>query len=132
MPTLTIVFAAIAGLIHVFFFLLESIFYMNPKAHSIFGVRKMEDAKILKLSMFNQGFYNLFLAIGVFVGICLMYSFYDIGNIFIAGKTLVLFCCASMFAASLVLFISKPSMLRGVFIQGLCPFVALVCWWFFR
>ncbi len=127
MPTLTIVFAAIAGLIHVLFFLMESIFYMNPKVHKVFGVRKLEDAETLKLGMFNQGFYNLFLAIGMFVGIYLLH-----GEYLIIGKTLVVFCCASMLAASVVLFISKPGMLRGVLIQGLCPLVAIASWLFLR
>ena len=53
MPAITIIFAAIAGLFHILFFLMESIFYMNPKVHQAFGVRKTEDAQILKLSMFN-------------------------------------------------------------------------------
>ena len=127
MPTLTIVFAAIAGLFHVLFFLMESIFYMNPKVHRVFGVRKLEDAVTLRLGMFNQGFYNLFLAIGIFIGIYLLN-----GEYILVGKTLILFCCASMLAAAVVLFISKPSMLRGVFIQGLCPLIAIASWFFLR
>jgi putative membrane protein len=124
MPVITIIFAGIAGLFHVLFFLMESIFYMNPKVHQAFGVRKKEDAKTLKLTMFNQGFYNLFLATGMFIGIYFLHSEY-----LIIGKTLVVFCSASMFAASLILFISKPAMLRGVILQGLCPLIALVSWW---
>lgn len=125
MPTITIVFAAIAGLFHILFFLMESIFWMNPKVHKVFGMKSIEEAELFKLSFFNQGFYNLFLAIGVFVGIYLLHSEY-----ILIGKTLVVFCCASMLAASIVLFISKPGMLRGVLIQGLCPLIALACWWF--
>jgi uncharacterized membrane protein len=45
---------------------------------------------------------------------------------------LMLFCCASMFAASIVLLVSKPNMLRGVFIQGLCPLLAILTWWLFK
>ena len=124
MPAISIIFAAIAGLFHVIFFLMESIFYMNPKIHQAFGVRKTEDAQTLKLTMFNQGFYNLFLATGMFVGIYLLH-----GEYLIIGKTLVVFCNASMLAASLVLFVSKPGMIRGVMIQGLCPLIALLSWW---
>lgn len=125
MPTLSIVFAAIAGLIHVLFFLMESVFWMNPKVHKGFGIKSLEEAEQFKISFFNQGFYNLFLAIGMFVGIYLLH-----GEYLIIGKTLVVFCSASMIAASLVLLVSKPGMLRGVFIQGLCPLIALICWWF--
>ena len=109
MPTISLVFAAIAAILHVLFFLMESIFYMNPKVYRNFGVKKTEDAQILKLSMFNQGFYNLFLSGGVFAGIYLLQTEH-----IAAGKTLILFCCAYMFLASVVLFISKPNMLRGV------------------
>jgi putative membrane protein len=125
MPTLSIVFAAIAGLIHVLFFLMESVFWMNPKVHKGFGIKSLEEAEQFKISFFNQGFYNLFFAVGMLVGIYLLH-----GEYLIIGKTLVLFCSASMLAASLVLLFSKPGMLRGVFIQGLCPLIALICWWF--
>ena len=123
MPTISLVFAAIAGLFHVLFFLMESVFWMNPKVHKTFGVATLQEAEQFKLSFFNQGFYNLFLAIGIFAGIYLLQ-----GEHTVAGKTLVLFCCASMLAASLVLFVSKPGMLRGVFIQGLCPLIAILCY----
>ncbi len=125
MPVVSIVFAAIAGLIHLLFFLMESVFWMNPKVHKGFGISNLQDAEQFKISFFNQGFYNLFLAIGVFAAIYLLLSGY-----FIVGKTLLLFCCASMLSASIVLLISKPGMLRGVFIQGLCPLIAILCWWF--
>ncbi len=130
MPTLSIVFAAIAGLIHVLFFLMESVFWMNPKVHKGFGIKSLEEAEQFKISFFNQGFYNLFLAVGVFIGIILQFSFFGECWKYAAGETLVVFCSASMLAASLVLLVSKPGMLRGVFIQGLCPLIALICWWF--
>lgn len=117
----TILFATIGGLFHVIFFLMESIFWMHPKVHRVFGIKSIEEAKLFKVSFFNQGFYNLFLAIGIFTADYLLFSGY-----FIAGKTLLLFCCASMLAAAVVLFFSKPGMLRGVIIQGLCPLIALI------
>jgi len=125
MSIVSIIFATIAGLIHVLFFLMESVFWMNPKVHKGFGIKNLEEATQFKISFFNQGFYNLFLAIGMLVGIYLLH-----GEYLIIGKTLVIFCSTSMFAASLVLLVSKPGMLRGVFIQGLCPLIALICWWF--
>jgi putative membrane protein len=125
MCSIAIVFAAIAGLIHLLFFLMESVFWMNPKVHKGFGVKSLAEAEQFKISFFNQGFYNLFLAIGMFVGIYLLH-----GEYLIVGKTLVIFCSASMFAASLVLLVSKPGMLRGVFIQGLSPLIVLICCWF--
>lgn len=127
MPIITLVFATIAGFIHVLFFLMESVFWMHPKVHKGFGIKTLAEAEQFKLSFFNQGFYNLFLAMGIFAADYLLFSGY-----FIAGKTLLLFCCASMFSASIVLLVSKPGMLRGVFIQGLAPLVAILSWWFLK
>ncbi|HRH56363.1 MAG TPA: DUF1304 domain-containing protein [Chitinophagales bacterium] len=127
MPGISIVFAFIAGLFHVLFFLMESVFWMNPKVHKSFGIKTMEEASQFKLSFFNQGFYNLFLAIGIFTGYFFLNSEYVV-----AGKILILFCCASMLGASIVLLVSKPKMLRGVFIQGLAPLIAILSWWFFK
>lgn len=121
MPVVSLLFAFLAALLHVLFFLMESVFYMNPKVHRNFGVKKIEDAHTLKLTMFNQGFYNLFLSAGIFAGMYLLTTEHDT-----VGKTLILFNCASMFLAAVVLFISKPNMLKGVFIQGFCPLVALI------
>lgn len=127
MPSISIVFAALAGLIHVLFFLMESIFWMNPKVYKSFGMKSTEEAGQFKLSFFNQGFYNLFLAIGVFTGIYFLQDEYVL-----SGTILILFCCACMLTASLVLFVSKPKMLRGVFIQGLAPLIAILSWWFLK
>jgi putative membrane protein len=63
MPTVSIVFAAIAGFIHVLFFLMESVWWMHPKVHKNFGIKSFDEATQFKLSFFNQGFYNLFLAL---------------------------------------------------------------------
>lgn len=125
MPTTSIIFAAIAAFFHVLFFLMESIFWMNPKVYKTFGVKSTEEAEQFKVSFFNQGFYNLFLAVGIFAGIYLL-QFEQA----VAGTTLILFCCASMLAASVVLFFSKPGMMRGVIIQGLCPLIAIATYLF--
>lgn len=126
MATISLIFASIAALFHVLFFLMESVFWMNPKVHKGFGIKTVEEAEQFRVSFFNQGFYNLFLAIGVFAGIYFLQAAHAS-----AGKALILFCCASMLAASVVLFFSKPGMLRGVFIQGLCPLIAIVCYFLF-
>lgn len=123
MPTISIVFAAIAAVLHVLFFLMESVYFMNQKVHKGFGVKSLQDAETLKVSMFNQGYYNLFLAGGIFAGI-----YYRLSEP-VVSKTLILFCCAYMLLASLVLLVSKKGMLRGVLIQGLCPLIAIVSYY---
>src|SRR4051812_7693684 len=119
MPVISIIFALIAAVLHVIFFLMESVFFMNPKIHKGFGVKNLPDAETLKVSMFNQGYYNLFLAGGIFAGIYYMHSEP------LVSKTLILFCCAYMLLASIVLLVSKPGMMRGVIVQGLCPLLAI-------
>ena len=59
------VFAAIAAAIHVAIFVLESVLWMRPSVRRIFGVRSDADAAAIRPMAFNQGFYNLFLALGV-------------------------------------------------------------------
>ena len=51
--------AAIGGVIHVWIFLLESVWFKRPRVHQRFGVRSEEDARIVHGFAFNQGFYNL-------------------------------------------------------------------------
>ena len=127
MPSLSIVFASLAAILHVLFFLMESLFFMNPKVYKTFGAKSGEEANILRLLYFNQGFYNLFLALGIFGGVILLNGIYAA-----AGKGIILFSCGNMFLASVVLLISKPKMLRGVLIQGLCPVIAILAWYFGR
>jgi putative membrane protein len=70
----------------------------------------------------NHGFYNLFLAIGVFIGFLLLSH----RALHEAGVVLILFSCASMLAASLVLVISNPKMVRAAATQGLFPLLAVI------
>ncbi|MCP4966572.1 MAG: DUF1304 domain-containing protein [bacterium] len=68
MPTISLVFMAIAGLIHIGFFVIESLLWRRPEIYRIFGVRNAEDAETMAFALFNQGFYNLFLGLGALVG----------------------------------------------------------------
>ena len=68
---------------------------------------------------FNQGFYNLFLAIGCAVGIALASSKPQI------GWTLIVHACLVMVGAGVVLVASKPALVTGAVIQAGPPAVAL-------
>ncbi len=111
----------IAALIHVWIFVLESLRWTDPKTRRIFGIRKPEDAETLKQIAFNQGFYNLFLALMVTVGIILM----AIGETAI-GATLVFAGAGAMLLAALVLVASSPRMLKAALVQGVAPLVGVV------
>ena len=69
MPTIALVLAGLAALLHVGFFWMESIAFRRPAIHRRFGVKEPGDVDVLAFSMLNQGFYNLFLALGTLVGV---------------------------------------------------------------
>lgn len=121
MPLLAKVFASIAAFFHIVFFLVESILWMNPAVHSRFFVQTLEQAELLETALFNQGFYNLFVALGCLGGIVLLQR----GRT-VQGTTLVIYTCLFMLGAALVLLLSDARLLRGVLIQGIPPLVALV------
>lgn len=116
------VFAAIAALIHVYIWVLESITWSSDSTRRTFGVRTREDADLLKPLAFNQGFYNLFLALGTAVGLVLLLAS-GAGE---AGFAVALFALLSMVLAAVVLVTSNPRMLRAALVQGAPPLVAVV------
>ena len=120
---IAIVFAGLAALLHVYIFVMESILWTRPSIWKRFGLKSQDDAQTMKPMALNQGFYNLFLAVGVIVGFFLLPH----PTLHAAGVMLILFCCASMLAASLVLVISNPKMVRAAVTQGVLPLVAVAC-----
>ncbi|MDX1496804.1 MAG: DUF1304 domain-containing protein [Salinisphaeraceae bacterium] len=120
--TITMLALAIfACLFHLLAFVLESCLFMRPQVHKRFGARSTEQAEAARLFAFNQGFYNLFLVIGCVTGIVA----WDLGHDLV-GSTLVLFTCASMAAAGLVLLISAPNKLSAALMQGLPPALVII------
>ncbi|MGN6502481.1 MAG: DUF1304 domain-containing protein [Pseudolysinimonas sp.] len=116
------VFAAVAALIHVYIFVLESLRWMREPTRRIFGVASEADARVTKPLAFNQGFYNLFLALGALVGVVLLLT----GVAPEAGLGVGAFALASMVLAATVLLVSNPKMVRAAAIQGLAPLLGLV------
>jgi len=112
--------AILAGLIHLLIFCMESLWWTTPKVRERFR-QLPEQAQATKLFAFNQGFYNLFLAIGVFAGLALVLAGYTV-----SGLTLVTWSCLSMLGAAIVLAASAPQMRRGALIQGAAPMLFLV------
>jgi putative membrane protein len=120
MTTILVGSSVVAALVHLLFFLEESVWWMKPAIHhKTFGL-STEDAKVVRLFAFNQGFYNLFLALEIPAGIALAHS----GQVR-AGHALVGFACASMLGAALVLVASSRRFWFGALVQGLPPAVAL-------
>lgn len=116
-----LVFAGVAALLHVYIFSLESLRFDQPATWRVFGVKGPEEAAVLRSLMYNQGFYNLFLAIGTAAGIGL-----TLGGNHDAGLALVTFACGSMVAAALVLAGADGSKARAAIVQGTMPAIALL------
>jgi putative membrane protein len=107
------VFAVLAGLVHVAIFAMESLLFRKPAVRRTFGGRSGVPPEVDTWA-FNQGFYNLFLAGGAFLGVAL------------GSRTLTLYTCGFMVAAAVVLLVSQRRLWRGAVLQGGPPLVALV------
>jgi putative membrane protein len=118
MLTTALVLAGLAALVHVYIFWLEALAF-GTVGRKAFGIGA-EDAAVMKPWAFNQGFYNLFLAVGTAIGIAIEHSDRD------AGIALVVFGVGSMLAAATVLIASDPGKARGALVQGTFPAISLL------
>lgn len=120
MLTAALVFAGLAALLHVYIFVMESLTWTSPRTRATFGTTA-EEAQTTKLLAFNQGFYNLFLAVVSAIGIaaiCLGHN--------AVGVALVFAGVGSMLAAAAVLLASSRDKARAAVTQGAFPLVAVV------
>jgi putative membrane protein len=118
-PVVGLVFAVLAALIHVYIFVLESLRWTAPKTRAIFGTSE-DGALATRQLAFNQGFYNLFLAIITIVGVALLGEQEDV------GRALALAGTGSMLGAALVLVTHDGSMARAAITQGTLPALAVL------
>lgn len=123
-------FAALAALLHVYIFVMESVQWTQPRVWKRFGVADQDAADTTRPMAYNQGFYNLFLAIGALLGIALFWAGGPDTVADVAGRTLVLFSLGSMAAAALVLITSGAKYLRAALTQGTLPLVGFVLFLF--
>lgn len=115
-----LILAALAAVLHVYIFYLESMAWTTREARRVFGTTAQQ-ADQLQLLAFNQGFYNLFLALLVGVGAVA----YAVGSTTV-GMTLVLAGTACMLAAGMVLWLSSRTLRTTAVRQGILPLLALV------
>jgi putative membrane protein len=115
-----LIFVGLAALLHVYIFVMESVTWTTPRTRAVFGTTA-EEAETTRLLAFNQGFYNLFLAIVTAAGIV---------SITLAhrevGAALIFAGAGSMVAAAVVLLISAPDKLRAALIQGTLPLLGII------
>lgn len=122
--------AALAALLHVYIFVMESIQWTQPRIWRRFGVADQAAADTTKPMAYNQGFYNLFLVVGTVIGLALFWAGDPDSTAGVAGRTLVLFSVGSMLAAALVLVTSGAKYLRPALVQGTLPLIAFVLFLF--
>lgn len=120
MITLALIFAGLAALLHVYIFVLESLRWTAPRTRAVFGTTA-EQAETTRELAFNQGFYNLFLAIIAGIGVVMVVAGHRA-----VGAALVFASVGSMLAAAVVLLASSPDKARAALIQGTLPLIAVV------
>ena len=128
---LATVFGSLAALLHVYIFVMESVQWTQPRMWKRFGVTDQAAADTTKPMAYNQGFYNLFLAIGAVIGhgaVLGRRRLTSRGEI--AGRALVLFSLGSMVAAALVLLTTGGKYMRPALIQGTLPLLGFVLFLF--
>ncbi|MBS1650768.1 MAG: DUF1304 domain-containing protein [Bacteroidetes bacterium] len=108
---LSFLFFSLAAIIHVFFFIYES--FIIQKNKNILPE--------VKIWAFNQGFYNLFLAVAMIIGLYFVLKI----DIRIAG-IMVSYAGLSMITAGLVLAYSSPKLRKWSILQITPPLIGFV------
>jgi len=111
MTAVAAVLAALAAALHVYIFVLESLVFRTKGRH-VFGVREDSHVDVVERWAFNQGFYNLFLAVGAAVGAVNLVA----GN-HTVGAVLVFVSAGSMVGAGSVLLGTDRRMMKGALVQ---------------
>jgi putative membrane protein len=123
MTTAALVLAGIAAALHVFIWTMESITWKQPATWKRFGLASQADADTTAPMAYNQGYYNLFLAVITVIGIVLVV----VAERNDAGWALVIAACGSMAAAALVLLSTGAGYARAAATQGTVPAIAVLC-----
>ena len=118
MLTAGLIVAGLAALLHVYIFVMESLTWTSPRTRATFGLTEQQAADTKELA-FNQGFYNLFLAVTAFAGIVTV-AWPAVST------TLLVVSLGSMLGAAVVLLISDRSKARAALVQGGAPLIGLV------
>ena len=123
LTTLGLALIALAGLVHVGFFVLEALVW-DRVGRRIFGAR-VEHLEAIRPWAANQGWYNLFLAIGAIGGAVAALIQWS-GAVELIGGSVAAFAALCMGGAAIVLLATNRSMLRGALLQGTPPVLGLI------
>ena len=115
------VFAVLAAALHILIFYMESIAWEGPLARKTFGGTP-EEARPHAFYAFNQGFYNLFLALQALIGVVVS----ALGHVAI-GAALSLAGTGAMLVAAVVLALASAPHRSAAAKQGVFPLLAVTC-----
>jgi putative membrane protein len=118
--------AVLAGLVHVYIFVIESLRFTSPSTMKAFGITSVQDAHTMRLWAFNQGFYNLFLAVIAIMGAVASVAAAENTKADAIGRTLIWAAVSCMLGAAVVLVASDRTKVRGALVQGLFPLLTIV------
>ncbi|MEV5651032.1 DUF1304 domain-containing protein [Nocardia sp. NPDC052254] len=117
MTVFALICVGVAALIHLYIWVMESLTWTSARTRATFGITAEEAAATREMA-FNQGFYNLFLAIVAAVGI----GFVAAGNRSV-GVALIAAGAGSMVLAGVVLLVSSPDKARPAAVQLVPPLI---------
>ena len=121
MDFVALALAVLAAVLHVIIFVFESVLWTREPIWRRFKLESQTQAEITRPLAFNQGFYNLFLAVGTFAGVvCVLTGVWKV------GWTLIIFSTASMAAAAAVLITTGRPFARPAATQALFPVLCLI------
>lgn len=119
MAVVGLVLAGVAAALHVYIWVMESLTWTSARTRATFGTTRQEAEATRELA-FNQGYYNLFLAVITFAGIG-VYAGADAE----VGATMVFCGAGSMAAAGVVLLVSSPDKARAALTQLTPPLLGV-------
>lgn len=120
MRIIALVAVAVAVLLHVYIFTMESVTWTSARTRATFGLSEQQAEQTREMA-YNQGFYNLFLAIVAAVG-AVIWLIGDQG----IGVALILAGAGSMVAAGVVLLLSSRSKAKPALIQLTPPLIGVI------
>lgn len=121
MSVLIYIASGLAVLVHIGIFVLESVLWERSATRKLFNLSE-SDASATAVFAYNQGFYNLFLALIVAAGVVVRS-----GSNPDAGNALIIAGTVAMAGAAIVLVTRSPDKLSAAIGQGLMPAIAAIC-----
>lgn len=118
---LACVVMVLAGCLHGYIFVLESLLWTRESTIKVFSIRGREEAEATREMAFNQGFYNLFLGVTAVLGsIVYLSGVHTIGTVLMFAGALPMVC------AAVVLYVWSPDKRSAALKQMVFPLIGCI------